>query len=141
MNCTPEDVTHFGQYFRPLKHDPNATRSLHSQAGSFYWSDEMPDFVDDGHPASIKMFMVSLLGFRTMRMQGENVPEYEPLWNRLRDVCPEWPGFKRDRMDPVLLWRWNASSVVLNDTSPSASDVDCDAKKDACFKAFRRCRS
>ncbi|EMI46166.1 hypothetical protein RRSWK_01351 [Rhodopirellula sp. SWK7] len=63
----------------------------------------MPEFVDDGHPVSIKMFMVSLLGFRTMRMQGESVPEFEPLWNRLRDVCPEWPGFKLDRMDPILI--------------------------------------
>ncbi|MBB3210600.1 hypothetical protein FHS27_006448 [Rhodopirellula rubra] len=38
-----------------------------------------------------------------MRMQGENVPEFEPLWNRLRDVCPAWPGFNPDRVDPMLI--------------------------------------
>ena len=103
MNFTTADVAHFSQSFGPLVRDPNAKRSLHFQAGSFYWSDEMPEFVEDGYPASIKQFVVYLLSYRTVLMYGETVPKFTPLWDRLRECCPDWPGFRVERRSPGLI--------------------------------------
>jgi hypothetical protein len=100
---TIADVEHFAQYFRVLSHQANAIRSLHFQATSFYWSDEMPEFVDDGYDASIRHFMIWLLSYRKVLMYGESVSEFEPLWNRLIELCPNWPGFNTNRRDPILI--------------------------------------
>ena len=106
MNFTSADVTHFSQYFAPLAYDSNAERSLHFQAGSFYWADEMPEFVEDGYPASIKQFLIYLLSYRKVLMYGETVAEFTPLWDRIQECCPDWPGFRverrsRDLIDPL----------------------------------------
>ncbi|MGB7329196.1 MAG: hypothetical protein WBD31_30220 [Rubripirellula sp.] len=103
MNFTADDVTHFSQHFLPLTHDTNATRLLHLQAGSFYWTDEIPSFIDDGYPTSIRQFTMYLLSYRKVLMHGENVPEFAPLWLRLQELCPAWPGFLADRMDRALI--------------------------------------
>lgn len=103
MNFTVDDVTHFSRYFAPLVYDGDATRSLHFQAGSFYWSDEVPDLPDDDYPASLKWFLIYLLSYRKVLMYGDSVPEFEPLWNHLRESCPNWPGFRSDRMSADLI--------------------------------------
>ncbi len=100
---TRDDVEHFAKYFAELVLDPHATRSFHLQCSSFYWSDEMPKFVDDGYDASLKHFMLYLLSYRKMLMYGEEVPTFLPLWNRLNDRCPGWPGFLPERMDASLI--------------------------------------
>lgn len=100
---TIADVEHFAQHFRVLSHQPDAIRSLHFQATSFYWSDEMPEFVDDGYDASIRHFMIYLLSYRKVLMYGDAVPEFEPLWNRLIELCPNWPGFNTNRRDSILI--------------------------------------
>lgn len=102
-NYTVADVEHFAQYFAPLTFDPDATRELHFQATSFYWSDEMPEFVDDDYDASLRHFMIYLLSYRKVLMYGEGVAEFEPIWNRLMVLCPDWPGFRSDRMTPNLI--------------------------------------
>ncbi len=102
-NYTLDDVEHFARYFAVLVHDPNATRSLHFQCSSFYWSDEMPEFADDGYDASIRHFMLYLLSYRKMLMYGEDVPAFIPLWNRLKARCPKWPGFRPERMNSSLI--------------------------------------
>lgn len=102
-NYTVDDVEHFAHYFAVLSFDPKATRSLHAQATSFYWSDEMPEFVADDYPASLRHFMIWLLSYRKVLMYGERVPEFEPLWNRLIELCPSWPGFIAERKDQELI--------------------------------------
>ena len=105
---TVDDAEHFAQYFAALSHDPQASRSLHAQATSFYWLDEMPVFVDDGYPASLRHFMIYLLSYRKVLMYGERVDEFEPLWNRLTELCPDWPGFIPSRRDPSLIPQFEA---------------------------------
>ncbi len=102
-NYTLEDVEHFAKYFAALNVDPQATRALHFQCSSFFWTDEMPEFVDDGYDASIRHFMLYLLSYRKMLMYGENVPAFLPLWNRLKELCPRWPGFYAERMHVSLI--------------------------------------
>lgn len=102
-NYTLNDVEHFAKYFAVLVHDPHATRSLHFQCSSFFWTDEMPEFVDDGYDASIRHFMLYLLIYRKMLIYGEDVPVFLPLWNRLKERCPNWPGFRDERMHASLI--------------------------------------
>lgn len=102
-NYTVADVEHFAQYFAPLTFSPVATRALHLQATSFYWSDEMPEFVDDDYEASLRHFMIYLLSYRKVLMYGDGVAEFEPLWNRLMELCPDWPGCRSERMAPNLI--------------------------------------
>ncbi len=102
-NFTLDDVEKFAEYFSVLVYDPDAQRSLHLQCSSFYWADEMPKFVDDGYDASIRHFMLYLLSYRRMLMYGADVPAFEPLWNRLKELCPEWPGFRVERRHPSLI--------------------------------------
>lgn len=102
-NYTVDDVEHFAKYFAVLVHDPQATRSLHFQCTSFYWTDEMPEFVDDGYDASIRHFMLYLLSYRKMLMYGDDVPAFQPLWNRMKERCPKWPGFRAERMHASLI--------------------------------------
>ena len=71
-NYTVSDVEHFAQYFARLTFNPNATRELHLQATSFYWSDEMPEFVEDNHEASLRHFMIYLLSYRKVLMYGDS---------------------------------------------------------------------
>lgn len=98
-----DDVEHFAKYFAVLVYDPKATRQLHFQCSSFYWSDEMPEFVDDGYDASIRHFMLYLFSYRKMLMYGEAVPVFDPLWGRLKERCPNWPGFRSERRDVSLI--------------------------------------
>ncbi|MCA9125209.1 MAG: hypothetical protein KDB11_33770 [Planctomycetales bacterium] len=102
-NFTLDDVEKFAKYFAVLEYDPNSQRSLHFQCSSFYWADEMPEFVDDGHDASIRHFMLYLLSYRKILMYGEDVPAFLPMWNRLKELCPKWPGFRADRMHASLI--------------------------------------
>lgn len=102
-NYTLDDVEHFAEYFAELVYDSHATRSLHFQCSSFYWTDEMPEFVDDGYSASVRHFMSYLLSYRKMLMYGEDVPAFLPLWTRFRERCPNWPGFRAERMHASLI--------------------------------------
>lgn len=102
-NYTLDDVEHFAKFFAVLIYDPNAQRSLHFQCSSFYLADEMPEFADEGYDASIRHFMLYLLSYRKMLMYGEDVPAFLPLWNRLKECCPKWPGFRDGRMDALLI--------------------------------------
>lgn len=100
---TVTDVEHFAPCFAVLMHQSDATRSLHFQAASFYWSDEIPEFIDDGYDASIRHFMIYLLSYRKVLMYCESVPQFAPLWSRLKELCPEWPGFRPERADLKLI--------------------------------------
>ena len=100
---TIEDVEYFAGYFAALVHDPTARRSVHFQCSSFFWADEMPESVDDGYDASIRHFMLYLLSYRKMLMYGQDVPAFLPLWNRLKELCPTWPGFRIERRHPSLI--------------------------------------
>ncbi len=100
---TLDDVEHFAKYFAVLVHDTRATRSLHLQSFSFFWTDEMPKFVDDGYEASLRHFMLYLFSCRTRLMYGEDWPAFAPLWNRLNERCPKWPGFRPERIHISLI--------------------------------------
>ncbi len=63
----------------------------------------MPEFRDDAYETSIRHFMIWLLSYRKVLMYGDAVPEFEPLWNRLRELCPNWPGFLPERAHPRLI--------------------------------------
>lgn len=102
-NYTLADIEHFAPYFAVLRYDPAATRRVHFQASSFFWSDEMPVFVEDGYEASIKHFMIWLLSYRKVLMYGQSVPVFAPLWNRLQELCPDWPGFRCERAHADLV--------------------------------------
>ena len=100
---TIADVEHFSQYFAPLKFDPAATRELHMQATSVCWTDEMPELTEDNYEASFKHFFIYLFSYRKMLMYGEDVAEFRPLWRRLKELCPNWRGFRPERMTVDLI--------------------------------------
>lgn len=118
MNFTVANVEHFSKSFASLRYDPHAVRSYHLQAGSFMWSDEIPKFIDDGYPASLKIFVIYLLSYRTVLMRDQAVAEFEPLWNHLLKRCPNWPGFRAERRAPEL------GSVLDEIAEDAFSDLD-----------------
>ena len=85
---------------RRCRYSPAATRSAELMSGGFMWSDEMPArwYFDPDYGYTFRL----LIGFRASLIRGEPIEGLRPIWDKVRRLCPQWPGFRPERSDPVL---------------------------------------
>ncbi len=82
-----------------LEYDPHATKSFELMSGGFVWSDESPQAYDDVASGYAFRF---LLGYRTSLIMGKPQEALESVWNAVRTECPDWPGFRPERISIEL---------------------------------------
>ena len=95
------NVDKFVEYFKPLRYDPNATRSLEWLSGSFLWSDERPAPKNYVGPELIE-FLKVLIAYRSSVIRGNPNKDFERTWNEFAKACPTWPGLRPERADCSL---------------------------------------
>jgi hypothetical protein len=85
---------------RRCRYSPAATRSAELMSGGFMWSDEMPArwYFDPDYGYTFRF----LIGFRASLIRGEPMEGLRPIWDEVRRLCPQWPGFRPERSDPAL---------------------------------------
>ena len=88
---------------RAMIHDPAATISFELVSGSVFWSDE----------DVLELFSISrhyrgsakeLFAYRTSLLVGEPLEELRYAWDEARVRCPEWIGFRTERVTPAPHW-------------------------------------
>lgn len=80
---------------------PNADLRYDVMADSVYWTDEVPS------PLPFEWDVMRFITHhRTRLILGEGESPYTELWNRAKELFPEWVGFRADRCLP-------SSEVVL----------------------------
>ncbi len=65
-------------------------------SGGIYWSDEIPN---DLSMSEIDL-MRFLIHFRTKKVLGRFNSEFSELWEEMKEIAPDWPGFIEERMQP-----------------------------------------
>jgi hypothetical protein len=88
------------EYIRALEHDPQATRGYELLSGEFLWSDE--GFGHPDMPREAGRLLRDLSLYRGSVIRGKPYWRMSRLWHRLRADCPNWPGFRSERLDPAL---------------------------------------
>ena len=95
------NVNKFVDHFKPLRYDPNATRSLELLSGAFVWSDEQPTTDNIEGPRVIE-FLKVLIAYRASVIRGNPNKDFEHTWNEFAEACPTWPGLRPERADYSL---------------------------------------
>lgn len=81
--------------------DQDAERSFDLMSGGFMWSDEK--FHEALHECSddIGPFRC-ILAYRASHIRGKPREELRELWDQLLSACPDWPGFRPERLNRSL---------------------------------------
>jgi hypothetical protein len=87
---------------RQARWETNALRSYEIMSGGFQWSDERL-----GEAARICMEHRSwafryVLGYRASLTRGAPREGLRAPWDQLLRECPDWPGFRAERVSPEL---------------------------------------
>ena len=86
---------------------PDAERDYDLLAGGFVWSDEgLSEAARVSVEASNSARMV--IGYRASLIVGEPRVELTEPWEQLLLACPDWPGFRVERVNPALRDELNA---------------------------------
>ncbi len=80
------------ELMRRLRFQSEAVPRYDCLSDAVVWSDEVPEeipFADVG-------FLRHVLHFRIVRLKSPAVA-MDDIWERLRQLCPGWPGFREER--------------------------------------------
>ena len=95
---TPESVR---EVLGECEYSPDADRFYDILRGGLVWDDELPDREADRakHLRGIRM-LVGVIAHRSDLTLGNSRPErgYEADWNKLKEIFPDWPGFREERI-------------------------------------------
>jgi hypothetical protein len=87
---------------RQARWDASATHSYEIMSGGFRWSDERLGevvFICMDHGSWAFRYV---LGYRASLIRQAPREELRAPWDQLLRECPEWPGFRPERMHPAL---------------------------------------
>lgn len=90
------------QLFKALKYDPELKPGFEAMKACLIWTDELADgLTPDGYDKLCSLWIA-----RSLLHQGKTFsehpinPEYcEQIWNLANQEIPDWPGFKRVKLD------------------------------------------
>ncbi len=114
-----------------MTYDPAATFSYDHFAGGFLWSDEFPDTSShDWNVVSHDYVYRYLIRIRRcITLDDANLSSL-PLWRRVLDFAPNWPGLRADRREGTIVKRLHAAERLaekcLKDLDDELSDLDGD---------------
>jgi len=78
-----------------LPHSETARRFYELMSGAVMWEDEKPNI-----PFSELGWFRAALAYRSSILLGEPRTEFEDIWNALKRIAPDWPGFRLERRTP-----------------------------------------
>jgi hypothetical protein len=67
-------------------------------AGGLIWDDEVPKSVDRPSNLRASVYLRSVIAYRASLSLGAPRVELESDWNELKQLMPNWPGFRDDRI-------------------------------------------
>ena len=102
MELTLDQLPELAAKFESLSFDNDASRELELFGGAFVWSDERPTLDSPDGTISITRFFQYLLWYRKSLIEESPVAAFSKYWDEFRRLCPNWPGFRAERCDPVL---------------------------------------
>jgi hypothetical protein len=92
-------------FLRGLLFDPNAQTSYELTSGAVSWSDErFFDFCILCR-ATGSDYAKHLFAYRMSLLVGHPREELRFAWDEVRSRCPEWIGFRAERVTPDPSWR------------------------------------
>ena len=96
MNTPPSLVTpNFEKCARclnDLSFSKTALPIYEVMSGALMWEDEKPEI-----PFSELGWFRAVLAYRTSIILGQPRREFESIWSALREIAPNWPGFRAER--------------------------------------------
>lgn len=93
FNLSPQLV----REIRSLKYDSNATYKFEHTSGGLIWSDEINQPIMLMLLQSENYLYRFLLAYRASLISGSENTEIRPLWEKMSELFPDWPGFRKER--------------------------------------------
>jgi len=92
-------------FLRESVFDPNASVGFEILSGAVHWSDER--FMDFFCTCSVggRNYAKELFAFRTSLLVGRPCEELRFPWDEVWARCPEWIGFRSDRVTADRRWQ------------------------------------
>src|SRR4051794_30193232 len=101
-----DELAIFAPKLDRLAVDPQARMGYDYFAGGVVWSDEHPEweFVEENgvHRIVGQGTFRALLNHRHALILGEPAERFGELWEKAKQLCPNWPGFQPARQDHAL---------------------------------------
>ena len=96
---------------RAMVHDPSASTSFEMLSGAVFWSDEdvLEFFSLSRHREGSAH---ELFAYRTSLLVGEPRAELRYAWGEAMERCPEWIGFRAERVTFAPHWPGYVSEAV-----------------------------
>ena len=87
---------------RMARFDPSAGPSFELFSGSFIWDDE--NYMELALLCNEMKCRacIEAVAFRSSLILGRPNEEFRGSWEELKQVCPEWPGFRAERQSESL---------------------------------------
>lgn len=93
-------------FLQKARFDEHATRGFELMSLSFWWSDEKLREVGRICRSNESHAHRAVMEFRSSLILGRPIEVYRPAWDQLLAACPNWPGFRPERLSPDLLSEW-----------------------------------
>jgi hypothetical protein len=87
---------------REARWEPDAKRSYEIMSGGFVWSYERLGEASRICVESDSWAFRYVMGYRASLTHGTPRDELREPWDQLLSECPDWPGFRPERCDPIL---------------------------------------
>jgi hypothetical protein len=87
---------------REARWNPDATHSFEIMSGGFQWSDERLGEAALACIACGSWAFRYLMGYRASLIRGVPREGLRAAWEQLSQECPHWPGFRPERVSPLL---------------------------------------
>jgi hypothetical protein len=82
--------------------DPNAERYYNVWSGGFYWTDEKLREAGSVCREQDNWGHRVIIGYRASLIKGNPRYELKEAWDYLQKECPDWPGFRPERISSEL---------------------------------------
>ncbi|MDQ8205754.1 hypothetical protein [Pelagicoccus sp. SDUM812003] len=94
------------EILRGMSFDPHATHKYDILRGGFFWSDELPSQEKDRENfLRCLMVLAKPIAHRSELSLDKEELRFEEEWTELREKCPDWPGFRDERINDERIKR------------------------------------
>lgn len=92
MPLITPDFERYARRLNGVSFSETATPFYEMFSGALMWEDEKAPL-----PFSELGWFRAVLAYRTSKIMGQPRTEFESIWNALREIAPDWPGFREER--------------------------------------------
>lgn len=80
------------------QYNPAAACTYDVMAGGLIWEDEVPSAIDRTSNLRASVYLRSVIAYRASLSLNAPRVELENEWKELKQLLPNWPGFRDDRI-------------------------------------------